>query len=149
MAGALLLFASDRVLAQTAPPQRVDPTNIIFPSDAGVIDVTKAPYSANPAPGNDDTNAIQQALTDAAEGSIIYFPNGTYDISDLKLRDGTNTVAALELKNSRQRIILQGQREGASILRLVDAVPNTFSAAVFSTFAGSSSGNSFRNSIRN
>jgi hypothetical protein len=145
----LLLFASDRVLAQTAPPQRVDPTNIIFPSDAGVIDVTRAPYSANPAPGNDDTNAIQQALTDAAEGSIIYFPNGTYDISDLKLRDGTNTVAALELKNSRQRIILQGQREGASILRLVDAVPNTFSAAVFSTFAGSSSGNSFRNSIRN
>lgn len=149
LVGLLLLFSSSSGLAQTAPPQRLDTTNVIFPGDAGVIDVTKAPYSANPAPGNDDTIAIQQALAAAAEGSVIYFPNGTYDISDIKLREGTNTVAALELKNSRQRIILQGQQEGATILRLMDSVPNTFNAAVFSTFPGSSSGNSFRNSIRN
>jgi hypothetical protein len=146
----LLLLTSGRVLAQTTPPpQRVDGTNIIFPADAGVIDVTKPPYSANPAAGNDDTSAIQQALAAAPEGTVLYFPSGTYDISDQKLKDGTNTVAALELKNSQQRIILQGQSEGTTILRLVDTVPNTFNAAVLSTFTGSTSGNSFRNSIRN
>jgi Pectate lyase superfamily protein len=144
-----LLLGMSPVLAQTAPPQRVDSTNVIFPGDAGVVDVTQAPYSANPAPGNDDTSAIQKALTDAAEGTVIYFPKGTYDISDIKLRDGTNTAAALELKNSRQRIILQGQQEGSTVLRLMDSVPNTFNAAVFSTFTGASSGNAFRNSIRN
>jgi hypothetical protein len=37
---------------------------IWFPSDAGVIDVTRQPYFARPDDGRDDTEAIQQALND-------------------------------------------------------------------------------------
>jgi hypothetical protein len=148
---ALLVFSTcSAAVAQTSPPPpRVDLTNIVFPADAGVIDVTKAPYFASPSAGNDDTAAIQQALTNAPEGSVIYFPNGTYDISDAKLRDGTNVRGAIELKNTQQRIILQGQSESKTILRLKDSVSSSFGNSVVSTFTGTSAGNSFRNSIRN
>ena len=72
-ATANLLMSSDESAAQ----------NVVFPSDSGVIDVTKSPYNAIPNDGKDDTTAIQRALSQEANGNrIIYLPNGTYLVSD-------------------------------------------------------------------
>ena len=101
---------------------------IRFPKDSGIVEVTKSPYLAIPDDGKDDTLAIQKALADHVSGNfIIYFPNGTYDISDvtLKLPDNNplkNTRAALELKERKKRNILQGESESGTILRLMDSV---------------------------
>jgi hypothetical protein len=56
---------------------------VAFPPDAGIVDVTKAPYLADPQDSDrDDTQAIRQALADhAGEGKIIYLPRGVYNIS--------------------------------------------------------------------
>ncbi len=54
----------------------------LFPADA-VVNVTLPPYNAVPDDGKDDTAAIQKAIADNVDtGRSIYFPAGTYDISD-------------------------------------------------------------------
>jgi hypothetical protein len=59
----------------------------VFPADAGVVDVTRAPYRAKGDGHTDDTRAIQQALDDhPSSDKIIYLPNGTYVISDTSHR---------------------------------------------------------------
>lgn len=64
-------------------PAFLSPANIVFPPDAGVIDVTKPPYNAKGDGRADDTASIQQALTDfPAQHAVIYLPNGTYLVSD-------------------------------------------------------------------
>jgi hypothetical protein len=50
---------------------------------AGILDVTKAPYSADPTGKKDSTRAIQQAMKDARDARLITFlPGGTYRVSD-------------------------------------------------------------------
>jgi hypothetical protein len=74
------VVGSARAGFTTAPEA---PDNIVFPDDAGVIDVTRPPYNARGDGRTDDTAAIQKALTDnALENRIIYLPNGTYRISN-------------------------------------------------------------------
>jgi hypothetical protein len=49
----------------------------------GLLDVTKAPYFADPTGINDSTLAIQEAVNDARnKGLVCFFPGGTYTISD-------------------------------------------------------------------
>lgn len=49
----------------------------------GVLDVTKAPYRADPTGAIDATNAIQRAADDARDyGLVCFLPEGTYLISD-------------------------------------------------------------------
>ena len=49
----------------------------------GVLDVTKAPYSADSSGINDSTKAIQEAVIDARDARmIVYFPPGEYRVSD-------------------------------------------------------------------
>lgn len=49
----------------------------------GLLDVTKPPYSADPAGRADSTAAIQRAVNDARDrGLVCFFPEGTYLISD-------------------------------------------------------------------
>lgn len=93
--------------------------NIVFPADAGIIDVTKPPYNARGDGTTDDTTAIQQALADhPAQGAIIYLPNGIYLISDtLKWPHGTRGGA--EEKDT----CLQGQSAAGTILKLRDKCP--------------------------
>jgi Pectate lyase superfamily protein len=50
---------------------------------AGCLDVTKAPYRADPTGVKDSTAAIQHAVNDARDrGFVCFFPEGTYLISD-------------------------------------------------------------------
>src|SRR5262245_41409044 len=98
--------------------------DILFPPDAGVMDVTKSPYHARGDGRTDDTEALQQALLDNANANrIIYLPNGTYLIS------GTLRWPTAPLADSRyRRTILQGQSRDGTKIRLADDAPG-FGAA--------------------
>ena len=108
--------------------------DIVFPSDAGVIDVTN--YGAIPNDSKDDTIAIQQALKDhPTNNHIFYFPNGIYNISD-----------TLTLAGSQKRNIFQGQSETKTILQLMDSVDSNFDKAIINF--GPKPAQRFRNAIR-
>lgn len=93
--------------------------DIRFPADAGVIDVTKAPYFAKGDGRTDDTAALQQALLEHPnQNRIIYLPNGTYLVSAaLRWPEGTNS------ESSQRATILQGQSRAGVIIRLADYSP--------------------------
>ena len=90
--------------------------NIVFPADAGIVDVTKAPYNAKGDGVTDDTAAIQKAFDDNVDrGAYIYLPNGVYQISDT-IRWGGD--------EGRQRnTVLQGQSRAGTVLILRDHCP--------------------------
>ena len=90
--------------------------NIVFPADAGIVDVTKAPYDAKGDGVTDDTAAIQKAFdANVDRGAYIYLPNGVYRISDT-IRWGGD--------EGRQRnTVLQGQSRDGTILQIQDHCP--------------------------
>jgi len=90
--------------------------NIVFPADAGIVDVTKPPYNAKADGQTDDTAALQKALDDyPAKGAIIYLPNGVYLVSDT-LRWGGND-------GQQKDTILQGQSRAGTVVKLRDDCP--------------------------
>ncbi len=103
------------VLGQPVP----DAENCTFPPDAGVVDVTKAPYFAKGDGVTDDTAAIQQALDDHPnQGAIVYLPNGVYLVSDtLRWPHGKGGGA------EEKRTVLHGQNRAATVIKLRDACP--------------------------
>lgn len=103
---------------------------IVFPSDADIIDVTR--FGAIPDDDQDDTAAISAHPTN---NHIFYFPNGTYDISDM-----------LTLAGSQKRNIFQGQSQQGTVLRLMDNVPTTYAKAILNF--GPAPAQRFRNTIR-
>ncbi|XDE62794.1 glycosyl hydrolase family 28-related protein [Arthrospira platensis BEA 1257B] len=106
--------------------------NIVFPADAGVVDVRD--YGAIPNDGIDDTAAIQQAINEnAGQNRIIYFPNGVYDVS-----------GRIAYPGSEKRNILQGESRDGTIIRLQDNLG--FDTAVIDT--GNPPAQRFRNGIR-
>ncbi|HEY9649054.1 MAG TPA: glycoside hydrolase family 55 protein, partial [Coleofasciculaceae cyanobacterium] len=138
-------FIDGQVIAYT-PPENADDETIVFPNNAGVINVKNAPYSAKGDGVTDDTNAIQKALSAYPNGNrIIYLPNGTYLISQpLKWPDGVHG-------NSYKRTILQGQNTTRTIIKLKDRASgftdSTIPQAVIWT--GNAPAQRFRNAIRN
>eukprot|EP01031_Cornospumella_fuschlensis_P009465 gene9465-11619_t len=82
--------------------------NIVFPADAGVINV-KAWTLANGTPGSpqavgdgiaDDTAALNAVFAAYPNGNrIIYLPNGTYRV--------TNTIRFGDNVNNGKRLVLQ------------------------------------------
>ncbi|MGL4550840.1 MAG: glycosyl hydrolase family 28-related protein [Gemmataceae bacterium] len=90
-----------------------------FPADAGVVDVTKPPYSARGDGKADDTAAIQKALDDHPNaGAIIYLSEGRYLISKT-LTWPKGTRGGMEHKNT----ILQGQGRDRTVVVLADRCP--------------------------
>jgi len=90
--------------------------NVVFPDDAGVIDVTKPPYGARGDGTTDDTAAIQRALDDyPARGAIIYLPNGVYLVSDTLRWGGT--------QGQQKQTVLWGQSRKGTVVRLRDDCP--------------------------
>lgn len=107
----------------------VNAEDVRFPDDAGVIDVTKAPYNAVPDGKTDCTDAIQKALDDyAAKNRIIYLPNGTYLVSHTlewgpSKRLNPKVDAKWAMYNRYRLTILQGQSRDKTIIKLVDNSP--------------------------
>ncbi len=92
--------------------------NIVFPSDAGVIDVSKPPYSAPGDGVSDATEALQQALLENGnQNRILYLPNGTYRIAAPLLWPKSSDP------RSAGRLILQGQSREKTIIQLFDYLP--------------------------
>jgi len=104
----LLIAATLFVSALTAGVATAE--NIVFPSDAGVLDVTKEPYNAKGDGKTDDTEALRKAYEHTG---LIYIPNGTYLISD-------SIVAPPRRGSAPCRRILQGQSAEKTIIRLKD-----------------------------
>lgn len=98
--------------------------NIVYPADAGVVDVTKSPYFAKGDGKRDDTAAIQKALDDhPSQGAIIYLPNGLYLISDtLHWPHGSNPGG------EERETVLQGQSRAGTVIQLRDYCPGFGSA---------------------
>ena len=93
--------------------------NIVYPADAGVIDVSKAPYNAKGDGVTDDTEAIQKALLDHPnEGATLYLPNGVYLVSHtLRWGGGDDPQGG----GAQKQIILQGQSRAGTVICLRDA----------------------------
>jgi Pectate lyase superfamily protein len=90
----LLLAPGVKISYSTAGQSSED---VVFPADAGVLDVSKAPFNAKGDGVADDTAAIQQALeTEPGTNKIIYLPRGTYLVSN-QLRWAPATQAATGL----------------------------------------------------
>jgi len=103
--------------------------NIEFPADSGVINV-KARYGAVGDGVTDDTKAILNAIKEnAGKNKVIYFPNGTYLVSDrLEWRDSSGEFTAY--------LTFQGQSRTNTIIKLKDsstgyADPDTSKAVIF------------------
>ena len=93
--------------------------NVAYPADAGVVDVTQAPYFAKGDGRTDDTAAIQKALDDhPSQGAIIYLPNGVYRITDtLHWPHGRNPGG------EEKETVLQGQSRDGTVLQLRRPLP--------------------------
>lgn len=120
--------------------------NIVFPDDAGVINV-KTQFGAKGDGVTDDTKAIQAALNAYPNGNrIIYLPNGVYLVSD-RLSWAPGTVGGQEFK----RIILQGQSQQGTTIKLKDRAPGFTNPQQPKTviYTGPKPAQRFRNSIRN
>jgi hypothetical protein len=121
--------------------------SIVFPPDAGVVDV-KAVYGAKGDGVTDDTQAIQKAI-DEVKGipDTLYFPNGIYLVS--------GSVGIFNGKaHSRDRFLTyQGQSEAGTVIRLKDNCPGFGDPAkpkiVFSVYDGQGTGDVMHSYVRN
>ncbi|HSH96467.1 MAG TPA: glycosyl hydrolase family 28-related protein, partial [Roseimicrobium sp.] len=102
-------LAAVTFLTLLLPHAAAEAADVLFPPDA-VINVKD--YGALPDDGKDDTAAIQKAITEnVGTGRTIYFPAGTYQVSD--------TLRSID-KNGKweAHITLQGDGIDKTILRL-------------------------------
>jgi len=87
--------------------------NIAWPADAGVVDVTKPPYSAKGDGRTDDTAAINRALAENNDrGAIVFLPNGIYRITD-----------TIKWGRGEKYTTLMGQSEKGTVIKLDDRAP--------------------------
>ncbi|OUL28965.1 hypothetical protein BV372_24195 [Nostoc sp. T09] len=102
--------------AVSAKPQE----EIIYPQNASVINVTSPEFGAIPNDGQDDTQAIQKALSKFPSGGrFIYLPNGVYNISN-----SLHWPTGERYRSDYRRTILQGQSKDGVIIQLQDKSPN-------------------------
>jgi hypothetical protein len=129
------------------PPSTGNSENIVFPADAGVINV-KTQFGAKGDGVTDDTAAIQAALNAYPNGGrIIYLPNGTYLVSNtLSWPAGTPGTG-----NDYKNTILQGQSQQGTIVKLRDSAPGYTNTSTPKSviYTGPAPAQRFRNSIRN
>ena len=102
--------------AAIASPQE----NIVYPENANIVDVTAPEYGAIPNDKQDDTEAIQKALSKFPnQRRIIYLPNGVYNISNsLHWPKGERS------SSDYKRTVLQGQSKEGVTIQLQDNSPN-------------------------
>jgi hypothetical protein len=121
--------------------------NIVFPDDAGVVNI-KTAYGAKGDGVADDTAAIRKAIEEVKGiPDTLYFPNGTYLVTDSV---GIFTGKA----HSRDRFLsYQGQSESGTVIRLKDGNPGFEDPSkpkiVFSVYEGQGTGDVMHSYVRN
>lgn len=102
----------------SVPANNKPAENIVYPADAGLVDVTQEPYNLKGDGATDNTVALRQAFADnRGSNKTLYFPNGVYLISDRINISGDEKSTA----HSKDRFLnLQGQSEAGSIIKLAD-----------------------------
>ncbi|MCU0565071.1 MAG: glycoside hydrolase family 55 protein [Oculatellaceae cyanobacterium Prado106] len=117
--------------ARSLPPS----ADIPLPANANIANAKD--YGAKGDGITDDTKAIQRALN---ANRYLYLPRGTYLVS--------NT-----LTTDPKRIIIQGESQTETVIRLKDNAPGFTNVAVpkplITTFEGTSTGQAFQNRIQN
>jgi hypothetical protein len=98
----------------------------------GLLDITAAPYKADPTGASDSTKAIQKAVDEGyAFNMQVYFPSGTYKVSDTieaRVPPGRDKAARKEVMRVTQERIgntLVGSTTGAArpVIVLADNSP--------------------------
>ncbi|MBP0006374.1 MAG: hypothetical protein J7642_22090 [Cyanobacteria bacterium SBC] len=111
-----------------------DGPGVNMPSGANIANVRD--YGAKGDGVTDDTTAILAAM---ADNRAVYFPNGTYLVSDTLLW------------SDDRRLLIQGESQDNTVIKLTDSLEAFGSSAnpkpVIDTFLGGSTGQSFQNSI--
>jgi hypothetical protein len=125
--------------------------NIVFPDEAGLVDVTRAPYHLKGDGRTDNTAALRKAfLEQRGLNRTLYFPNGTY-----LFRDRINVSGdAPSRPHSMDRFLnIQGQSQAGVILKLQDNAPGYDDPANARTFLslyeGQSTGDVMHSYVRN
>jgi len=117
-----------------------------FPPSAFVIDVTKPPYGAKGDGKTDDTAALQKAIHDAMGlHKVIYFPNGTYLVSDTLTWTNKNSKGG----NAYGFNWVQGQNTAKTVIRLKDgAFPDASKPKAIMWCGGFGSADWFHNFVQ-
>ena len=141
----LAFFTVFCILSATGLSQLTRQENIVFPTEANVVNVRHAPYNAKGDGVTDDTLAIQTAIENN-RGKLIYFPNGAYLVS--------NTLHCRSTNGKQKRFFLQGQSQDGVVIKLVSGAENFSDAEtpkpVVTFWEGEvSNATAFRNIIRN
>lgn len=118
----------------------------VFPADSGIINV-KTEYGAKGDGVTDDTLAIQRAISEhlgfKRSSKILYFPQGTYLVSD--------TLEWKDRKGSwNTYLTLQGQSRDRTVIKLKDQAPGFTNpaqpkAVIFTASVDSKQGNRAHN----
>jgi len=122
--------------------------SIVFPADAGVVDVTQPPYNARGDGKTDCSAAIQQALQDHPDQNcVIYLPNGTYLVSTPLLWPFGTQLG----QGAQRATILQGQSRSGAVLKLADYAPGygSLGSPRAVLWLGDERSSPERNSVRN
>ena len=106
---------SNEIRQQHSHAVTVSTQNVTFPSDANVINA-KTQYGAAGDGVTDDTAALQNAISNAGQGQIVYLPSGTYLVSNTLFWKYT-------WGGWRAWVRLQGQNQANTVIKLKN---NTF-----------------------
>ena len=91
--------------------------SIVFPDDAGIIDLSKEPYLLKGDGTMDCAPAFQKAIDDwKGKNATLYLPNGTYLVADQLYVGG-------KAHSPDRFLTFQGQSERGTVIRLKDSCP--------------------------
>ncbi len=130
--------------------------SIVFPSEAGAINV-KTEYGAKGDGTTDDTDALQKAIFEnKGKFKTLYFPNGTYLVSRTLFVGGdqfSKERIPSKAHSSDRFMLFQGQSEKGTVLRLKDNLPDFQDPKkprhLLSLYDGQGTGDAMHSYVRN
>jgi hypothetical protein len=83
LASSLFMLPSISKVLASNPFQNLNQNEPVDSLSLGLLDITKAPFNADPSGKTDSTKAIQDAVNESRNKQLVcFFPSGTYLISD-------------------------------------------------------------------